>query len=68
VESHLETATGDVADRVRHLLAEARRHLDTALAMWRETDLRGAARRHVRDSRRRWKEACRIWQARTALD
>ena len=60
VESHLETATGEAAEHVRRLLAEARRHLDTALVMWRESDLRGAARRHVRDSRRRWKEACRI--------
>ena len=60
VESRLETAAGEAADHVRRLLDEARKHLDTARVLWRESDLRGTARRHVRDSRRRWKEACRI--------
>jgi len=60
VESDLETARGEAADHVRRLLADARKHLDAARVMWRESDLRGAARRHIRDSRRGWKEACRI--------
>ncbi len=60
VESRLESAGGEAADHVRRLLDDARKHLDTARVLWREYDLRGAARRHVRDSRRRWKEACRI--------
>jgi len=60
VESRLEVARGDAADHVRKLLDDARKHLDTARILWRQSDLRGAARRHIRDSRRRWKEACRI--------
>jgi len=60
VELRLETAQGDVADHVRRLLDDARKHLDAARDLWRESDLRGAARRHIRDSRRGWKEACRI--------
>ena len=73
VESKLADATGDAAEQVRNLLAEARRHLESARVLWREhldgandrrsrawRELRRNAQRHIRDSRRRWKEACRI--------
>jgi stearoyl-CoA desaturase (delta-9 desaturase) len=73
VESRLESARGEVADAVRHLLADARAHLELARVAWRERvdhahdrgsvalrEMHRNARRHIREARRRWKEACRI--------
>ena len=73
VESLLSTATGHAAEEVRRLLAEARKHLDTARILWHQhleevnnrrsrtwREMRRNARNHVRQSRRLWREACRI--------
>ena len=73
VESLLSTATGHAAEEVRRLLEEARRHLDTARILWHQhleeandrrsrtwREMRRSARDHVRQSRRLWREACRI--------
>jgi stearoyl-CoA desaturase (Delta-9 desaturase) len=73
VESLLSTATGHAAEEVRRLLEEARKHLDTARVLWHQhleeakdrrsrtwREMRRTARDHVRQSRRLWKEACRI--------
>jgi stearoyl-CoA desaturase (Delta-9 desaturase) len=73
IEPQLAAAHGELADHARRLIADARGHLDTALALWRqhaEERTRGAssawretrrnARRHVREARRRWSDARKI--------
>jgi stearoyl-CoA desaturase (delta-9 desaturase) len=73
VESRLETAEGVRAEQVRRLLADARKHLEAARLLWQQhleqanarssrawSEMRRAVRKHVRESRLRWKEACRI--------
>jgi stearoyl-CoA desaturase (Delta-9 desaturase) len=71
IEPHLTTAEGEVADRVRHLIADARAHVASAFALWRQSveersssasrawrKTRGEARRHLRHARRQWTRAC----------
>jgi stearoyl-CoA desaturase (delta-9 desaturase) len=70
IEPQLAAAPGEIADDVRRLIADARAHLDTALALWRQhaeerarnassawRRTRQSARRHVREARRRWRDA-----------
>ncbi|HEV7922048.1 MAG TPA: fatty acid desaturase, partial [Thermoanaerobaculia bacterium] len=70
IEPHLEAAHGELAENVRRLIADARTHLDTALALWRQhaeerargasdawRNTRRAARQHIREARRRWRHA-----------
>ena len=70
IESHLAAVNGDVAERVRRLVEDARTHLASALALWRQhieersssassawRETRRKARQHLREARRRWTEA-----------
>jgi stearoyl-CoA desaturase (delta-9 desaturase) len=70
IEPHLTTAPGNIAEDVRRLIAEAKAHLDTALALWRQhleersrsapgtwRSTRRTARKHIREARRRWRDA-----------
>jgi stearoyl-CoA desaturase (delta-9 desaturase) len=70
IEPQLAGARAELADDVRRLIADARRHLDIALALWRQQideRSRGAsnawrrtrqtARRHLREARWRWRHA-----------
>jgi stearoyl-CoA desaturase (Delta-9 desaturase) len=70
IEPHLAGVHGDLADDIRRLIADARMHLDTALALWRQhidERSRGAssawrrtrqtARQHLREARWRWRHA-----------
>jgi stearoyl-CoA desaturase (delta-9 desaturase) len=78
LEPRLAAVREDVAADVRRLIADARTHLDTSLALWRqhaEERARNAssawrrtrqnARQHLREARRRWREAMRlaVWPA-----
>jgi stearoyl-CoA desaturase (delta-9 desaturase) len=73
IEPVLETARDERAETVRQLIADARTHLDTALALWRQhmeertrnassawRRTRQTARHHIREARRRWRDARRI--------
>ena len=72
IESRLAGTEGEIADRVRRLIDEARMHLDTALALWRQhtgDPLREAipwrrtrriASKHIREARRRWRHAIHL--------
>ncbi|HUP61320.1 MAG TPA: fatty acid desaturase [Thermoanaerobaculia bacterium] len=66
IEPHLAAAHGDLADQVRGLVADARTHLETAIALWRQyvdehsRSARRTARRHLREARRRWRHATSI--------
>jgi stearoyl-CoA desaturase (delta-9 desaturase) len=81
IEPQLADAHGELADDVRHLIADARMHLDRALALWRlqiDERSRGAsnawrrtrqiARQHIREARWRWRHARRVaaWAANPA--
>lgn len=69
----------DTAAHIHRLIADARTHLDTALALWRQhaderarnassawRRTRQTARQHVREARRRWREArSATWSAAT---
>ena len=70
VETRLAAAREDVADHVRLLIADARAHLSSALALWRQyvdersssatgawRNTRRAARQHLREARRQWRRA-----------
>ncbi|MGZ5443486.1 MAG: acyl-CoA desaturase [Thermoanaerobaculia bacterium] len=70
IETHLAAANGDVAEHVRRLVDDAKTHLASALALWRQhieersssassawRETRRKARQHVREARRRWTEA-----------
>ena len=70
IETRLADADGDVADRVRRLIEDAKEHLATAVALWRQhleersshasrawRRTRREARLHLREARRRWSEA-----------
>jgi stearoyl-CoA desaturase (delta-9 desaturase) len=70
IEPRLASAQSDIAARVRRLIADARTHLDTSLALWRQhveersrtasrtwRKTRGRARAHLREARRRWTDA-----------
>lgn len=78
LEPRLAVVREDVAADVRRLIADARTHLDTSLALWRqhaEERARNAssawrrtrqnARQHLREARHRWQEARRlaVWPA-----
>jgi stearoyl-CoA desaturase (delta-9 desaturase) len=73
VEDRIEAAHPSRADEIRTRIAEARTHLETAFALWRQhiderangmarswRETRRTARRHVRQSRREWKHALRM--------
>ena len=70
IEPQLAAAPPHVADRVRHLIADANAHVAAALALWRQyavqrssrastawRSTRREARRHVAEARQRWMEA-----------
>jgi stearoyl-CoA desaturase (delta-9 desaturase) len=70
IERGLAAAQGEVPDRVRRLIADARNHLDSAFVLWQQyvneqahsassvwRNTRRKARRHVREARRRWSRA-----------
>jgi len=70
IEPRLATADGEIADRIRTLIADARAHLDAALALWRQhaeerarsasstwRRTRRTARHHLREARRGWRHA-----------
>ena len=70
IEPKLAAAHSDIADRVRHLIADATAHLDSSFALWRQhaeersrsasrawRTTRRKARAHVREARRRWSDA-----------
>jgi hypothetical protein len=72
VEPYLAAAPASVAEEAHRLLATARTHLATALALWRKylaerksgsssgwRATRQSARRHLRLCRRHWSQACR---------
>ena len=73
IETQLAGADGDVAERVRRLIDDAKTHLASALALWRQhieersseastvwRETRRRARQHVRKARRRWSEASHL--------
>ena len=70
IETRLDGADGDVAERVRRLIDDAKTHLAAAVALWRQhveerssnasrawRQTRREARQHLREARRRWSEA-----------
>jgi stearoyl-CoA desaturase (delta-9 desaturase) len=70
IETQLDGADGDVAERVRRLIDDAKTHLAAAVALWRQhleersadasrawRQTRREARQHLREARRRWSEA-----------
>ena len=73
IESRLAHAQGQLADDARRLIADARAHLDAALALWRQhaeertrnassawRRTRANAHAHIREARRRWRDARNI--------
>lgn len=73
IENRLAVSQGEIADKARALLADARVHIDTALALWQQhvqeqtesassawRNTRRQARRHLREARRRWTAASSI--------
>jgi stearoyl-CoA desaturase (delta-9 desaturase) len=78
IEPRLGEAPGAIADDVRHLIAEARAHIDAAFVLWRQQvaeratnastvwrNTRRKARQHVREARWRWRHArsIAVWSA-----
>jgi stearoyl-CoA desaturase (delta-9 desaturase) len=76
IEVHLAVADEAVADQVRRLIADARSHLASSLALWRQyveersstassawRETRRNARRHLREARRHWREAMTLASA-----
>jgi stearoyl-CoA desaturase (Delta-9 desaturase) len=70
IEPRLVVVQPDLATQVRTSIAEARAHLDTALTLWRQyaderaagaksawRETRRKAKQHIRQARRRWREA-----------
>ena len=57
VEPHLAGADEKIASDIRRRVADAKAHLDEALALWRERGMRRKARQHMREARRDWKRA-----------
>ena len=73
IEPHLATANREVVERVRHLIDDAKSHLDAAVTLWRQhvdersrsvssawREARRNARRHIRSARRRSRLASSI--------
>ena len=75
VESKLSSAASSIAEEARRRLQVASKHLEKAVALWRNAveqraqgakkwrEARRMSRRHVRHSRRQWKRAVRMLQA-----
>jgi stearoyl-CoA desaturase (Delta-9 desaturase) len=76
LEPRLTAAPDHVRDEVRRLIANAKSHLTTAVALWRRAleerssrasrawrETRREARRHMREARRHWRQACRTAHA-----
>ena len=76
VEPHVTSFPDSVADEIRRRRATARAHLAAALALWRRyaaeraagassgwKRTRQAARQHLRECRRNWRQACKTARA-----
>ena len=57
IEPRLAAADEKTVSDIRRRVADAKAHLDSALALWRERGTRRKARQHMREARKDWKLA-----------